>query len=62
MNHITIKEYFIGCALVELKILKDTPQGYQLSGNLVHIKDLRQYIRQNSPSLVYRNGRVYRRG
>lgn len=61
MNHITIKDYYIGCSLVELEIQKDMLQGYQLSGKLVHVKDLRRYIRQNSPALVYRNRRVYRR-
>lgn len=60
MNHITIKGWYVG-KLVEVEVLKDTSEGYQLGGGLVRIEDLRQYVRQNSPAFVYRNGRVYRR-
>lgn len=59
MNHIIIKDW--SDSFVEVDLLRDTPEGYQLDGGLVEIEKLRRYIRQNSPALVYRNGRVYRR-
>ena len=60
MNHIIIKDYWSE-SFVEIDLLRDTPEGYQLDGGLVEIEKLRRYIRQNSPAFVYWNGRVYRR-